>query len=178
MIKTSRLLIRRFQNQDYKPLYEYLSNPIIYKFEPGEPISLEEAKEIIRERAQGMDFWAVVRNNDQRLVGHLYFHQTEPKEFLTWELGYIFNPVFQNQGYATESALGLIRYGFKHLGVHRVIAHCNPANIASWRVLEKIGMTREGNFRKNIFFHTNQDGSPNWIDTFEYALLKEDLLTD
>ena len=177
MINTSRLLIRQFQVQDYRSLFEYLSNPIIYRFEPGEPISLEKAKDLTLERAQGIDFWAVVLRNDEKMVGHLYFKQIEPKEFLTWELGYIFNPAFQNNGYATESTYGLIQYGFEHLGVHRVIAHCNPINIASWRVLEKIGMKREGNFRKNVFFHTTQGGFPQWIDTYEYAILKEDINT-
>jgi len=57
----------------------------------------------------------------------------------------------------------------------RVMAHCNPENIASWKVLEKIGMRREGNFRRNIFFKTAADGTPLWVDTFEYAILKDDI---
>ena len=109
------------------------------------------------------------------MVGHLYFQQIEPKAFLTGELGYIFNTAFQNKGYATEAAFGLIQYGFEQLGIHRVIAHCNPENIPSWRVLEKIGMKREGCFRKNVFFRTTPEGSPIWTDTYEYAILKEDI---
>ncbi|RPI86386.1 MAG: N-acetyltransferase [Chloroflexi bacterium] len=70
---------------------------------------------------------------------------------------------------------GLVHFGFTHLGILRVIAHCNPENIVSWKVLEKIGMRREGHLRKNVFFHTAKDGSPIWLDTYEYAILKEDL---
>ena len=44
MINTSRLLIRQFQELDYSSLFEYLSNPSIYRFEPGEPISLKKQK--------------------------------------------------------------------------------------------------------------------------------------
>jgi RimJ/RimL family protein N-acetyltransferase len=175
MINTSRLLIRQFQEQDYTSLFEYLSNPSIYRFEPGEPISLEKAKELASERTQGHDFWAVILKDNQKLVGHLYFKQIEPKEFQTWELGYIFNPDFHNKGYATESASGLVQYGFMHFGIHRVIAHCNPENAASWKVLEKIGMRREGYFKKNVFFRTATDGSPLWVDSFEYAILKEEI---
>ncbi len=175
MINTSRLLIRQFQEQDYISLFEYLSNPIVYRFEPGEPISLEKARVLTVERVPKTEFWAVVLRDAQKLVGHLYFKQIDPKEFLTWELGYIFNPAFQGKGYATEAAYALIRYGFENLGIHRVIAHCNPENVASWRVLEKIGMKREGHFRKNVFFHTAPDGSPLWIDTYAYAILKEDI---
>jgi len=177
MITTSRLLIRQFQEQDYPSLFEYLSNPNIYRFEPGEPISLEKAKELAAERARGNNFWAVIRKADQKMVGHLYFNQIAPKEFQTWELGYIFNPAFHNKGYASESACGLVHFGFTHGGIHRVIAHCNPENIASWKVLEKIGMRREAYFRKNVFFRTAADGSPLWLDSFEYALLKEDIKT-
>lgn len=176
-IDTSRLLIRQFHEQDYPSLFEYLSNPAVYRFEPGEPISLEKARELTLARAQGTDFLAVALKHNQKLVGHLFFKQVEPKEFQTWELGYIFNPAFQGQGYATESADALIRYGFDHFGIHRVIAHCNPENIASRRVLEKIGMKQEGYFRKNVFFHTEPDGSPRWTDSCEYALLKEDILS-
>jgi len=175
MIHTTRLIVRPFQPEDYPSLYEYLSDPSVYLFEPGEPVSLERARELAIERSQGSEFWAVILAATQQMVGHLYFAQTEPKEFLTWELGYIFNPLFHNQGYATESAQALVRYGFEHLGIHRVVAHCNPENIASWRVLEKVGMRREGHFRKNVFFRREADGSPMWVNSYEYAILKDEV---
>ena len=175
MIQTPRLIIRPFQEQDCDSLFEYLSDPGIYKYEPSEPITLDEARKLTLERSRSMIFWAVELRDTQKMVGHLYFQQTEPQEFLTWELGYIFNPRYQNKGYATESAAALIRYGFDHWGIHRVMAHCNPENIASWRVLEKIGMQREGYFRSNAFFKTLADGWRVWVDTFEYAILKQDI---
>ena len=175
MIQTSRLLIRPFQEEDFDALFEYLSDPEIYKYESGEPITLDEARTLTQERSRSTIFWAVVLQDTQKLVGHLYFQQTKPLEYLTWELGYIFNPHFQNNGYASESAAALIRYGFDHWGIHRVVAHCNPQNIASWRVLERIGVRREGHFRRNIFFRAAADGSPIWVDTFEYAILKEEV---
>ena len=98
MIETSRLTIRPFQEQDCDLLFEYLSDPGIYKYEPGEPITLDEARKLTLERSRSTIFWAVVLQDTQKMVGHLYFQQTEPLEFLTWELGYIFNPRFQNNG--------------------------------------------------------------------------------
>lgn len=175
MIVTPRLLIRPFMEEDAEQLHEYLCNPAIYRYEPGEPVSLEQARAIARERSQGRDFWAVGLVSTHCLAGHLYFKQIEPLELLTWELGYIFNPAYQRQGYATESAAALVHYGFEHWGMHRVVAHCNPDNIASWRVLEKIGMTREGHLRQNIFFRRDANDSPLWTDSFEYGLLHEDL---
>ena len=175
MILTPRLLIRPFQPEDTPAAFEYLSNPTIYRFEPGAPLTLEETTHLITERAKHTDFWAVLHRATDKLVGHLYFSPNEPKELLTWELGYIFNPAHQNQGYATESATALLRHGFEHFGIHRLVAHCNPENIASWRVLEKIGMTREGHLRQNIFFHRDANGNPLWNDSYTYAILKKDL---
>jgi len=174
LISTPRLLIRKFREEDAPALYAYLSNPLIYRFEPGETVTLAEARQIAHQRALGPDFWAVALNDSEQLVGHLYFSQIEPPELLTWELGYIFNPDFQNRGYATEAAAALVGYGFAHWSIHRVVAHCNPENTASWRVMEKIGMQREGYFRQNIFFQRDAKGEPIWLDTFEYAILQTD----
>lgn len=175
MIDTARLFIRPFEAQDGNALYEYLSKPDIYQFEPGEPVTLKEAKELALERSQGTDFYAVILKDKSKLVGHLYFSQILPNRIFTWELGYIFNPLYHLQGYATEAAIALVQYGFDNLSVHRVVAYCNPENIASVRVLEKIGMRREGHFRKNMFFHESASGTPLWNDTFVYAILREDI---
>jgi RimJ/RimL family protein N-acetyltransferase len=175
MIDTQLLIVRHFQAQDGDALFAYLSNPLIYRFEPGEPLALKQAKALAVERSQGSDFWAVVLKSANTMVGHLYFKQIEPPKFFTWELGYIFNPAFQNQGYASESARALVHYGFQHFGIHRVVARCNPENIASWKVMAKIGMTREGHFRKNACFHHDATGAPLWTDSYEYAILEEDV---
>ncbi|MEZ4637732.1 MAG: GNAT family N-acetyltransferase [Caldilineaceae bacterium] len=68
------------------------------------------------------DFWAVVLAETGELIGHLYFAQKEPAQWMAWELGYIFHPAYHNHGYATESAAALIRHGFAHWGIHRVMA--------------------------------------------------------
>ncbi len=174
MISSARLQVRPFQPQDGRALFAYLSNPDVYRFEPGSPISLEQAVTLAEQRAQGSDFWAVILSATQEMVGHLYFAQVERTDLLTWELGYIFNPAHHNQGYATESAAALIGYAFVHFGMHRVVARCNPQNIASWKVMEKLGMRREGHLRQNVFFHRDAEGRPLWNDTFEYALLAEE----
>ena len=175
MINTSSLLIRPFQEQDGQALFAYLSNPSVYRFEPGEPVSLEQAKALAAERSQGTDFWAVILKSTQVLAGHLYFKQIEPERLMTWELGYIFNPAYHHNGYAAESASALIQYGFEHFGIHRIVAYCNPENTASWKLLERIGMRREGCFRKKAFFRTTEDGSPLWFDAFAYAILAEEM---
>jgi RimJ/RimL family protein N-acetyltransferase len=123
------------------------------------------------ERSRGNDFLAVEEKASRKMIGHLYLKQVDPLEFMTWELGYIFNPRFFNKGYCTEASKAAVDYVFSELGAHRVVAFCNPLNAASWRVLEKIGMRREGLFLKKAFFRKN--GSlPLWHDCLAYGILE------
>jgi ribosomal-protein-alanine N-acetyltransferase len=172
MISTNRLVLRPFKASDANDLYEYLSDPIVYRYEPGEPISPDRSTKLVQERAATPDFWAVELKDSGKMIGHLYFKQIEPIELRTWELGYIVNPAYQGKGYATEAATALLRNAFKEKKAHRVFAHCNPENIASWKALEKVGFRREGLLRKNIFFRRGPHDEELWTDTYEYAILE------
>ncbi|PZD97239.1 hypothetical protein DNH61_03630 [Paenibacillus sambharensis] len=108
---------------------------------------------------------------------HIYFNQTKPFEFLTWELGYIFNPKYYGNGYATEACRRILQYGFEVLKVHRVIAMCNPENNSSWELLERLLMRREGHHMKKAFFHKNNEGQPIWHDAYQYAILAEEWIS-
>ena len=175
MIETDRLIIRGFDANDWQDLFEYLSDPAIYTYEPGEPINLQQAQELARQRSAGRDFWAVVLRQEGKVIGHLHLKRIEPLELLTWELGYIFNPAFQRRGYASEASHALVRHAFSNFGAHRIVAYCNPENTASWKLLERVGFRREGLLRQNIYFRRTADGNPLWIDTYEYGMLETDL---
>jgi [ribosomal protein S5]-alanine N-acetyltransferase len=114
----------------------------------GEPIGIEKAQQLTMARSQADNFFAVALRSNRKMINYLCFEQVEPKEFLTWELGYIFNSAFQKQGYCTEAAKRILGYGFKDLHAHRITAFCNLSNPASWKVLKKIGMEKEGYFKK------------------------------
>jgi RimJ/RimL family protein N-acetyltransferase len=161
------LNVRPFQESDYQDLYEYLSLPVTYDFEPGKPISLAEAKELALHRSKGKDFLAVTLKQNGKMIGHIYFTQMEPKDHLTWEIGYIFNPKYQQKGYASEAAAALVKYGFDNYKIHRVMARCSPENPASWKLLESIGFKREGYFKKYGCIHKDGSGNPIWNDVYE-----------
>ena len=92
------------------------------------------------------------------------------KEFNSKELGYLLNKDYMGNGYSIEASKAVIDYSFKE-GVHRVFAECNPKNIASWKVMEKIGMRREAHFIKNISRRKDAEGKPIYWDTYVYAML-------
>ncbi len=175
-LETERLILRRFSRADWKDLYEYLSCEAVVKYEPYGVFSEDECSLEAAKRSQQEAFWAVCLKENGKLIGNVYFHQQEPKEFLTWEIGYVFNPGYYGRGYATEGCREILRYGFERLNARRVIAMCNPDNTPSWKLLERLKMRREGHLIKNIYFKYDKNGRPVWNDTFEYAILSDEWL--
>ena len=174
IIETERLIVRNFKGEDWRDLYEYLSLKEVLKYEPEAESDEEDCKNKAIDRSKGDIFWAVVLKESDKMIGHVYFNQSEPKEFMTWDLGYIFNPKYYGCGYATEATRRILQYGFEQLGAHRIVAMCNPENTASWKLLERLSMRREGYLKKNVFFKRTDDGNPIWIDTYQYAMLAEE----
>lgn len=170
-IETKNLIIRNHKESDWEDFYDYMSLPKIYDFEPGEPVTSEESKSIIAKRCADNDFLAVIQKSSKIMIGHLFLQQCDPKHFLTWELGYIFNPKFQNQGYCSEASAALIKYAFEELGAHKVVGYCNSKNISSWKVMEKAGMKREGFFKQKTFIRKDNEGNPLWQDVYAYGIL-------
>ena len=174
VLETERLILRRFLAEDWPDLYEYLSREEVVLFEPYGIFTAEQCREEALDRAEKECFWAVCLKDTGKLIGNVYFQQQEPKDFRTWELGYVFNPVYYGRGYATESCRRIITHGFEQLQAHRVVAMCNPQNTASWRLLERLKLRREGHLRKNIYFKQDGQGNPIWNDTYEYGILAEE----
>ena len=80
-------------------------------------------------------------------------------------LWYTLHPDHWGHGFTTEAARAMVDAGFRELGLHRIWADSDPDNVASWRVLEKIGMRREGHLIENTFI------KGEWVDSLIYAIL-------
>src|SRR5215470_4729397 len=92
--------------------------------------------------------YAITRSADGQLCGGIGLRMDEPHRHA--ELGYWLGVPYWGQGYATEAARAMIKYGFETLGLHRIYASYVPTNVASGRVLQKIGMLREGLMRGHV----------------------------
>ena len=88
------------------------------------------------------------------------------------ELGWTLDPVHTGRGYATEAVGALLTHAFGELGVRRAFATCFLANTASWRLMERLGMRREGWSRAESLHRSGQ-----WLDTVTYALLASERTT-
>lgn len=170
-IVLDRLYLRRFKTDDWEDLYEYLSDEEVVKYEPYGVFTVEEAKTEAIRRVDDESFYAVCLKEDGKIIGNQYLGKDD---FDTWMLGYVFNRKYQGHGYATESAKGLIDYAFENLGARRIIAKCSPQNEGSWKLLERLHMRREGLLLQNVYFKTDDEDKPIWLDTYEYAILKSE----
>lgn len=166
-IETARLIIRRFKEDDWKDLYEYLSDEEVVFFEPYGVYTEEACKEEAINRANNEIFWAVCIKETGKVIGNLSFQK---QDFDTWELGYVFNRNFYKQGFATEAAEGIVDYAVKELNARRIIAMCSPKNQPSWKLMERLKMRREGHLLQNVYFKTDENNNPIWLDTYEYAI--------
>lgn len=172
VLETERTMLRRFKTSDVQDLYEYLSDEDVVRFEPYDVQTIDEVQEEAQRRVEDGKFWAVCLKENGKVIGNVYFAK---QDFDTWELGYVFNKKYQGQGYATESARRLIEYGIENWGIRRIVAMCSPLNIPSWKVMEKLGMRREGHLLQNIYFKRDEKGQPIWLDTYQYGLLASEV---
>jgi Acetyltransferases, including N-acetylases of ribosomal proteins len=167
-METSRLKIRRFAPDDGQDLFEYLSQEDTVKYEPYDVFTEEMSRQEAINRSHNESFWAVCLKDTDKLIGNIYLAK---QDFDTWELGYVFNADFSGNGYATEAAKVLVNHVFENHNARRVVALCNPLNVPSWKLLERLGLRREGHLVQNIYFKTNDLGEPLWSDTYEYGIL-------
>jgi RimJ/RimL family protein N-acetyltransferase/uncharacterized damage-inducible protein DinB len=89
-------------------------------------------------------------------------------EHLTGDIGYGIRRDLWGRGLTTEAVRLLVDFGFRQLGLHRIFAYHHPENVASGRVLQKVGMTKEGQLRHNMLAHGQ------WRDSVVYAVLEDE----
>jgi RimJ/RimL family protein N-acetyltransferase len=171
-IETERLLLRPFDDGDLDDVLEIQRLPEVAAFLYWEPRtraevaqSLERFKAMTRiDEASDSLRLAAVRKDNGAMVGD-YSLRLHSREHRQGEIGYITHPAHQGYGFATEGSLPLLRLGFEELGLHRIFASCDGRNIASVRVMERLGMRREAHLRENELV------KGVWTDELIYAML-------
>jgi [ribosomal protein S5]-alanine N-acetyltransferase len=174
-LETDRLLLREFVPEDWEAVHRYASDSEVSRFMDWEPFrdGAETraflAKKLIAQKARPRrDYqFAVLLKQDNRLIGScsVAFSHIPSREA---ELGYNYERAAWGQGYATEAALAVVAFSFREVDQHRIWATCDPANVGSMRVLEKIGMQREGYLREHRWMKSR------WRDSLLYAILVQD----
>ena len=155
-LETERLLLRKLQPEDAADTFDFLSDPKVTQFTPYETVNSHDAatqfvRTICDDCARGEKLiWGVELKADQKVSGLAGFAEW-PVPGVTGEIVYLLSQSYWRQGYALEAAEELLRFGFHVMPFHRIQAVCKTENIASRRVLEKMGMTFEGVLREFRF---------------------------
>ena len=138
-IRTKRLLLRPFRESDYDDLFEFLFQLREDEFEGYPGITYESGREQLAARIGSEEFYAVELADTGKVIGNLYCGL---REYEAREVGFIINKDHQRCGYAAEALSAVIGTAFGE-GAHRVYGECDPRNVPSWRLMEKVGMRRE-----------------------------------
>jgi RimJ/RimL family protein N-acetyltransferase len=108
----------------------------------------------------------MVRRPAERVIGDVVLHySSHPHK--QGEIGCVLNPDYHGQGFASEAARALLELGFQVLALHRIAARCDARNVASLRVMERLGMTREAPSAENEFLQGE------WTDESVYAIRED-----
>ena len=147
-LETARLILRRFTPDDADSLVELDGDPAVLRYLDEAPPSRDEVvNEIVPAflayyvRGDRYGFWAAIERATGDFLGWFHFRPLPGDPDDEPELGYRLRRAAWGRGYATEGSRALIDKGFRELGVRRVHASTAGENRASWRVMEKCGMT-------------------------------------
>jgi RimJ/RimL family protein N-acetyltransferase len=174
-LTTDRLVLRSFTRGDVDAVHAYRRREDVARYLFDGPMTRETCAEAVQLRIRQLAFaeegdrivLAVERREGGEVIGEisLIWRSVASRQ---GEVGYIFHPDFQHRGYAFEAVRAAMEMGFTELDLHRIYARCDTRNVASYHLMERLGMRREAHFRE----HLQVRGS--WDDEYVYAILRRD----
>jgi ribosomal-protein-alanine N-acetyltransferase len=171
---TERLILREFQADDWPAVLAYQADPRYLRYYAWTGRTEEEVRAFVQmfldqQQAQPRikTQLAVTLKSTRQLIGNCGIRLQAPSA-REGEIGYELDSNHWGQGYATEAAQAILRFGFTELGLHRISSWCIADNVGSARVLEKVGMRLEGRQRDKEHF------KGRWWDTLLYAILEHE----
>ena len=161
-IETPRLLLRNWLESDLETFAEMNADPEVMRYFP-ETLNAEQTNrfyESIQEEfsAYGYGLYAAEEKSSGSFMGFIGFHwcRRELEFHPSVEIGWRLDKRFWGKGYASEGAKACLEHGFEHLGFDKVISFTSVENVASQRVMQKIGLQLEGHFNHPLI----PDGHP------------------
>lgn len=155
-LETERLLLRKFTQDDVAAVFEYGRDPDVARFVTWKPhVTPDDSRAFVQAAmahyaAGRIGPWGVVVKDEGRLIGGAGFVAWQPEHGRA-EVGYGLHRAYWDQGLATEVLREITRFAFAVMQLNRLVALCEPENVASARVMEKVGMRFEGTLRQYVF---------------------------
>ncbi|MBL0388424.1 GNAT family N-acetyltransferase [Tumebacillus sp. ITR2] len=150
-VETNRLVLRQVTQEDAEDVFVFLSDPDVMKYYGNEPFPREQIGSLIQkyddnfENKRGIRL-GIEEKNTGRIIGTCGLQHWDHRD-RSADLVYILRKDYWSQGIMTEALGALIQYGFEQMDLYRVQGKIEAPNIGSHRVVEKIGLKREGVLR-------------------------------
>jgi RimJ/RimL family protein N-acetyltransferase len=152
-IRTARLTLRPYETGDLRGIHDLFGRAEVSRYLIWEPMDIDQARAKLEQRVRQTRIeadgdalvFAAVETGTGRMIGEFMLRLTNLQS-AQGEIGWSLHPDVQGRGLATEGAREVLRLGFEELALHRIHAGCDPRNVASLRVMERLGMRREAEF--------------------------------
>jgi RimJ/RimL family protein N-acetyltransferase len=173
-LTTPRLTLREFRPDDWQAVWQYQNDPRYLRYYAWTERPAEDVQKFVEmfvawqaEQPRRKRQLALVLTATGQLIGNcgIRMDSADAREA---DIGYELAPEHWGNGYATEAARALVRFGFEELGLHRIWSWCIADNSASAHVLRKIGMREEGRQRDKEYF------KGRYWDTLLFGMLEEE----
>lgn len=177
MIRTDRLILRRWRESDLEPFATLNADPVVMEHFQG--LQTREGSDAFAKRIEaqwdtkGWGLWAVEVPEIAPFIGYVGLW---PADYVTGdpmvEVGWRLARANWGHGYVTEAAREALRFGFEEVGLEEIVSFTVPQNERSWRVMERIGLVREPS---RDFDHPRVDpiAYPQLVRHVFYALDRE-----
>ena len=171
--RTERLTLRRYEPSDLAFLFSMFSLEDVCRYLPWSPMDIDQARAKLDQRlgqtrleADGDPVVLVAEETATgRPIGEFMLRLTSVHS-RQGEIGWSLHPTAQGHGFATEGAREILRLGFDESRLHRIAAGCDSRNVASIRVMERLGMRREAEFVENEYL------KGEWVGEVVCAILE------
>jgi ribosomal-protein-alanine N-acetyltransferase len=153
-LQTDRLVLRPIGTDDADALHRISNEPAVRRYLwDDETVQMATIRGLISQSSrmfseEGIGLFGVRRRDSENLIGFCGFTRLEGME--EPELAYELTRGTWGEGLATEMSRVCLRYAFEEASLERVIAGADPENVASQRVMEKLGMSSVGRLNPNV----------------------------
>ena len=155
------------EKEDLPLIAEWFNKPEVFgEYNPLHQVSRTEAEKMFENPHEEKSF--IIEKKDGSkvgFIGHFYVLHVAGKQL---EIGYSLVPSERGRGYGTEATQLMVDYLFLSKDTMRIQAQTDPRNVASSKLLEKVGFKKEGTLRKSFFMRGE------WVDSYIYSILREE----
>ena len=167
MLEGKNVNLRIMEKEDLPLIAEWFNKPEVFgEYNPLHQVSRTEAEKMFENPHEEKSF--IIEKKDGSkigFIGHFYVLHVAGKQL---EIGYSLVPSERGKGYGTEATQLMVDYLFLSKDTMRIQAQTDPRNVASHKVLEKVGFKKEGTLRKSFFMRGE------WRDAYIYSILREE----